>query len=486
MPSLINFAALSNVSPLVLRELRAESRRSVNFWLRVLAAAVMVVAFVGFAVSTEIEQSRWGPSLFEVLTRGLLFAIWIVVPLMTADCISSEKREGTLGLLFLTPLKIQDVLLGKAATHILRATTVVLAALPLVVLPLVLGGVSAEQLVTAIGILVNALLLGIAAGLYSSAKGGSAIQVMVWAECYAFLLAVASLIWNILMRAFPTHDLIIRMLLNVLFSVVFFYAMLTASIDVLRETWDKDVAAVERPQWVAMFSDSSFWQSVFHWERGRTLDRNPIAWLQEYSWTARLTKWGWLIGLLVAEFFLLLGFPGLQSHLTIVLSLGVAFSATWSFRRERQTGLLEILLVTPLSVRQLAGGRLWGIFSHFSPALAVLALCWNADRLLSPKAFGANALSIVLPNPMTFVGLMVLGLYLSLWRLNFLVSWMATWTLGFLLPTVIAIALSRSGNFRPGIVIAVTSVFQFFIALAGWVLLERNMRGRRFINGALW
>jgi ABC-type Na+ efflux pump permease subunit len=70
------------------------------------------------------------------LNRTLLFAFWVLVPLMTADCVSREKREGTLGLLFLTPLTVFDVIAGKAAIHVLRALTLFLAALPLLGLPL--------------------------------------------------------------------------------------------------------------------------------------------------------------------------------------------------------------------------------------------------------------------------------------------------------------------------------------------------------------
>jgi len=115
-----------------------------------------------------------------------------------------------------------------------------------------------------------------------------------------------------------------------------------------------------------MFSGSDFWQTIFHWERSKTLDRNPMAWLQEYSWTARLTKWGWCLAVFVAEVFVMFIFPGWQPQLTTAVSLGVAFSATGSFRRERQSGLLEILLVTPLSVRQLMVGRLWNFQSFLS------------------------------------------------------------------------------------------------------------------------
>jgi ABC-type Na+ efflux pump permease subunit len=474
---------VTNALPLVGRELRAESRRPINYGLRVLTAAVVVSVFGAFTATTELAASQLGAALFEVLRQALLLAVWIIVPMMTADCISREKREGTLGLLFLTPLTVLDVMMGKAAMHVLRAATLLLASVPVLVLPFVLGGVVWQQVVMAVAAIASALLLGIAAGLYASAKGGSAIQVMVMAEGYALFLAVGLGIVQRLSGAVADTSvwgLLWQVGTTVGFTLVVFPMAIGASVRVLRETWDQDSAAPERPKWVMMFSDSEFWQTIFHWERSRTLDHNPMAWLQEYSWTARLTKWGWCLALLVTEFFMLFVSPGGQPQLTTVLSLGVAFSATGSFRRERQSGLLEILLVTPLSVRQLMAGRLWGIFSHFCPALAVLVVCWNGDRLLNHHEFQANPLALVVPNPLAFVALMVVGLYLSLWRLNFLVVWLLAWTLAFFMPAFCAVTLGRFEVMHPIKIVALTSAFQVALAAACWFLLRRNMEQRRF------
>jgi hypothetical protein len=195
-----------------------------------------------------------------------------------------------------------------------------------------------------------------------------------------------------------------------------------------------------------------------------------------------LTKWGWFLALLVAEDLILFDFPGWQPQLTTVLSLGVAFSATGSFRRERQSGLLEILLVTPLSVRQLMVGRLWGIFSHFVPALALLMVCWNGDRLLNPREFYANPFVFVYPNPLAFLALMVVGLYLSLWRLNFLVVWLLAWALAFFIPAFSAVGLGRFEGMQPMKIFALTSAFQVALAAACWFLLRRDMEQRRFLT----
>ncbi len=476
---------MSNALPVVVRELRAESRRPINYGLRMLTAAVIVSVFAGFLATTQLDTSQLGAALFEVLQQALWLAIWIIVPMMTADCISREKREGTLGLLFLTPLRVLDVIMAKAVTHVLRAATLLLASVPMLVLPFVLGGVVWQQDVMAIARIANALLLGMAAGLFASAKGGSAIQVMVMAECYALFLAAASGVIQYLSASVASGGLLgwlWRIETTIGFTLVVFPLVIAASVRVLRDTWDQDSAAPEQPKWVAIFSDSEFWQTVFRWERSRTLDRNPMAWLQEYSWTARLTKWGWFLALLVAEDLILFDFPGWQPQLTTVLSLGVAFSATGSFRRERQSGLLEILLVTPLSVRQLMVGRLWGIFSHFVPALALLMVCWNGDRLLNPREFYANPFVFVYPNPLAFLALMVVGLYLSLWRLNFLVVWLLAWALAFFIPAFSAVGLGRFEGMQPMKIFALTSAFQVALAAACWFLLRRDMEQRRFLT----
>jgi ABC-type transport system involved in multi-copper enzyme maturation permease subunit len=52
-------------------------------------------------------------------------------PLLTADCISQEKREGTLGLLFMTQLTASGIVFGKSLIHGLRSLTLLLGMLPI-------------------------------------------------------------------------------------------------------------------------------------------------------------------------------------------------------------------------------------------------------------------------------------------------------------------------------------------------------------------
>ncbi|MCX6923114.1 MAG: hypothetical protein NT154_07885, partial [Verrucomicrobia bacterium] len=357
--------------------------------------------------------------------------------------------------------------------------------------PLVLGGVDWRSVLMTTASQANAVLLGIAAGLYASTRGGSTIQVMVLAEGLALGLAVflnfilAPLSW--VMAGGPRGPawLVVFAGMSGCCSVALFILILYASVRRLRATWQDESPASEQPRWVKIFSSSEFWRSFFRWDTSRTLDRNPMAWLQEYSWTARLTKWGWLAVVLLTEFILLTGSIVSRSSsgqplLTVALGLGIAFSAVGSFRREQESGLLELLLVTPLSVRQLLGGRFWGICCHYLPALAVLWVGWMGDRALNPMRFGNGFMAAMVPHPVAFLLLIVLGLYLSLSRLNFFLAWLLTWAIGFAVPIIGRTGLDRFTGADPWVAFGLSLTFQLTLAALMWFLLYRKVRQREF------
>jgi ABC-type Na+ efflux pump permease subunit len=455
----------------------------------VLAAGVLILVFASTMLTAQLNLSQLGAALFSVVNQAFLVALWILVPLMTADCVSREKREGTLGLLFLTPLTVLDVIAGKAAIHVLRALTLFVAALPVLGLPLVLGGVDWRWVLMAAVDQANTVLLGIAAGVYASTRGGTTIQVMVLAEAWAWGFAAVSavlsfLLWHVL--AVAPMGLAVYMAVRVFWSLLISGWFLWASVHRLRATWQDEAAAPEQPRWVKFFSTSDFWQSFFRWDKSRTLDRNPMAWLQEYSWTARLTKWGWFLLVLLAEFILSTSddssrSPLWQPAVALALGLGVAFGAVGSFRREQETGLLELLLVTPISVRQFLGGRVWGLCCHYLPAVAALWAGWAGDRLLNPKLFHGDFIAAMAPNPLAFISLMMVGLYLSLGRLNFFLAWFLTWIVGFALPILGRIGLVRLAGAEPSVAVWFPLTFQLGLAVLMWLLLLARVRQREFL-----
>jgi len=477
-----------NAGAVLHRELRAESRRPANYWLRVLAASTLVLVAANLLLGPQPGLARLGPILFDALHRSFVFALWTLVPMMTADCVSREKREGTLGLLFLTPLSMLDVIAGKAALHVLRALTLFLAALPVLGLPLVLGGVSWPDLSVSTAHQTNAVLLSIGAGIYASTKGGTAIQAMVRAELYALGLACVSSIWTQplwgIAAKYPAH-LPWAIGVTLLLSLIVLGVLMKLGEDRLQQTWQDEPAAPEQPGWVELFSSSQFWRDFFYWDKSQTLDRNPIAWLQEYSWTARLTKWGWCLLALAIQWFVLTQWDPRRAPVSRFLigagfALVVAFTSVASFRREQQTGLLELVLVTPVSIRQLLRGRLWGIGCHFFPAVAMLCIGWIGDRLFYPDLYRAGPLKLAFPNPLALVCVMVVGLYFSLCRLNFFLAWLSTWLVAFVLPTIIMLGLGPFAGLGQSMALLLPSAFQAWLAVTLWVLLKAKVRLRSF------
>src|SRR5689334_3524305 len=102
--------------PVIARELRASSRQTFTYYLRVFGAGALLAASALFGLNHGFD-SNVGERLFGSLHLTMFWAIWLLVPLLTADCISRERREGTLGLLFLTPLKGPDIVLAKSVAH---------------------------------------------------------------------------------------------------------------------------------------------------------------------------------------------------------------------------------------------------------------------------------------------------------------------------------------------------------------------------------
>ena len=109
--------------PIVARELRVSARRRGTYWTRVGASLLAMLTMLWLLVVTAAGSAvaSQGKVLFDVLS-GFAFAFALLVGVrITSDCLSSEKREGTIGLLFLTDLKGYDIILGKLASSSLTA-----------------------------------------------------------------------------------------------------------------------------------------------------------------------------------------------------------------------------------------------------------------------------------------------------------------------------------------------------------------------------
>jgi len=139
-----------------------------------------------------------GSQLLDPMNSLVLVAIWLLAPFLTADCLSWERRHGTLGILLLTPLRAADVVLAKFIVHGWQSAWVYLAGLPLLMLPIMMGGVTPIDALHAVLTNSAAILMGLSAGLVASSLWDGPRAVLIGAAgctvATAFVLAAVSAI----------------------------------------------------------------------------------------------------------------------------------------------------------------------------------------------------------------------------------------------------------------------------------------------------
>src|SRR5712671_637895 len=157
--------------PIVERELRVAARRRTTYALRLLAAAAALAVTLWLCLLPTAGQppTVLGKTLFTALSIMAFAYSLLIGPFITADCISSEKREGTLGLLFLTDLRGFDVVLGKWAATSLAAFYGLVAVLPALAIPMLIGGVTPGEYTRTALAVINAILFSLTAGMFVSA-----------------------------------------------------------------------------------------------------------------------------------------------------------------------------------------------------------------------------------------------------------------------------------------------------------------------------
>lgn len=151
------------------RELRVAARTRSNHWLRVVGAGVVLYALGAIQNQSLYSIQGAGQGIFRGLNWLLAGFIWLVAPVMTSDCLSREKRDGTLPLLFLTSLRPMELVLAKSFVHFLRAGMLLMSSVPILLIPVLFGGVSGIDAVRAMLLHIAALFLALTSGLTASA-----------------------------------------------------------------------------------------------------------------------------------------------------------------------------------------------------------------------------------------------------------------------------------------------------------------------------
>jgi len=400
------------ILPIVERELRVTARQHATYWVRLgLALGTILVGAVIFVLTFSLPPAQTGRYIFEWLAGVLLVYCLAYGRRSTADCLSVEKREGTLGLLFLTDLKGHDVVLGKLVATSVRGFYGLLAVFPVLAIPLLLGGITSGEFWRMALVLIDTFLFSLAIGILGSALSRDQQRAMAANLALVLLLMVAPAVCRYALDYVAPG---LRKLPQLLFScpVYAFYLCDDAHYSMASDHFWWSVSVIHGLTWLLVLaagliaprswqdrpsrSEKGRWRKLWHaWRHGpvaergafrrRTLDANAFYWLAArarnkpvHVWTflACIAVW-WLVCWAVS------GHVWLDPSVAVLTALMLNFTfkvwlaieAGQQLAEDRRTGAFELLLSVPLTVHDIVRGQLLALRRQFFwPLLGVLGV----------------------------------------------------------------------------------------------------------------
>ncbi len=418
--------------PIVARELRVLSRRRSTYWVRTGAALAVIVIGTWFFLMMQREAPQTvAQVLFGILTgSAILYCLFSGVR-STSDSLSQEKREGTLGLLFLTDLKGYDVVFGKLVATSVNGLYGVLAVVPMLAVPLLMGGITLPEFGRMALVAINTLFLSLTFGMCVSAMSHSAQKAALTTMLLVLFIAAvfpALGAWVAYLsqprrfdaRLFlpsPGYAYFLAWDTNYKTGFKLFWwslgvvhalgwvALALASI-IAPRSWKDKPAGVQKLRWRERMKVWSYGNLVERKAfRTRLLNINAFFWL---AGRARLKPalvwavlgligcaWAWGFARFRREWlnegtYILTGII-----LTLLLKGWFASEAGRQLAEDRKSGALELLLSTPLTVRDILSGQLLSLMRQFFAPIILILLVellflvagfrnveWENDRAL--------------------------------------------------------------------------------------------------------
>ena len=508
--------------PIVQRELLIASK-GLGSWLWRWIVATVAVCFGVFwlFLNSGASKAMQGDVFFVIMswscfTYCLLAGLWT-----TTDTLTREKADGTLGLLFLTDLRGYDVVLGKMFSGSLRSFYGVLAVLPVLALPLLMGGVTNAQFWRTVFALLNILIFSLSCGIFFSAICRRTSQSIFFTLLLLLSITLAPLIYfwmggtnetfSLTSPAFAIYRAYVPLIGPALpglgwyplwigcglFTSICFLVL--ASWIVPKSWQDREFSCRKKS------FKSSYGTAVGRRNRRRNLDSNPVSWLVNRTASMRQSRI-FLILYIAVTCLAITVYSSLDGRVeppVIITGISLLWLGSLWFRIDltrhtvssiseaKECGALEQILVTPIDERQFRRGHframasfwLWPLISLIMAPILFIFI----QALMHPEILDESGLIF----GMTFIGLMFAGLpllsfFLDIFALYFSGCWFALrnhsfgkayWkTFGFvyLLPTIGSIFVCFIGQF----VWLVTSTI--FIV---WPLTSLQGNFRRVVSG---
>jgi hypothetical protein len=345
--------------------------------------------------------------------------------LLTSDVLSSERREGTLGLLFLSRLTPFELLLGKLGSAGFSGLCALVAFLPILMLPVLMGGVTGGEVVRNALVLFDTLFLALAAGLWASARAEESFS--------AARKAVVLMVLLVLLPALPEG--VFRAVGNSTSGVGLFSPLITlfdaddAGYHSALMRYCLSLVLVQATAWLLLRNAAVRLQKSLceEPEHGSGMGHaatmgsiaalprrlkplggaNPVEWLVGQQPEVRRTIWAagiisTLYSTLAWFFHRIVGFPAPDWYALLMWPAGLIVSLTNEgllaraasrfFYEAKRSGQLELLLTTPCGAQTIVSGQ-WRALLRLLRWPIGLSLAVGLVSLTSTLASGPEALT---------------------------------------------------------------------------------------------
>jgi hypothetical protein len=465
-------------------------------WLTALGGMLLLVFVVSIIEEVPgrvgLVVFHWFHYLWGAMLLGL--GVWLTLPTLV-----TEREEGTLGLLFMTRLKPFEVVMGKGMGIALRAGVLWLTAVPVSMVPLVMGAVSAVDLILCTAIDFALLSSGLSVGLLFSAsarnpdaarRGGWGIALSVGVLVLGGLGFVRSVFSRLPQIAIDILCILYGFGFGLLVALV---AVVSAGI-ILTRRWNElespppPLKDGEEPDWIEVEEEA--WREAWRVGPGRRLRaRWPLGWLRLREAGQVETFWIWP---LVVLGFWIAAYIGGKPVLAVVaggsVALGLSIQSASGYRQEIRSGALELLMTTPVRTasyflnRVCLGLREFGLALLLHGVLSVLAI-WVWGSIGQPYDGGWPWMPTLRPELLLWPLLAVFaspaaGLLTSARLANLPAAIACSVVLGLLFPTLGGVAHSWLGWSRA----PVACLMGAYLVQAAWMIhaVIRELHSREF------
>lgn len=409
-----------------------------------LVCTAWLILFGSQPIRTLGDLARFGAAIFGLLAPVQLALGIGFSALLTAAAVAQEKDRRTLDLLLMTRMTNSELVVGKLLASMLTVLVLILAGVPLFLLLALLGGVSHGQIARVFGVTLAAAVaagsLGSTIALWREKTfqtlAMTALALMLWllfGEGLAAAgddeasLALGASAANWATAVSPLRAIFAAAAPRTTFTPMFagapwlgspsdLFTIAAAALALglnllaisLVRVWNPTREA--RPQTAdeshdALAADPAAPRDV-HAAPGRTKEvwDNPILWREICTWAygkkvafiklaylAIFAACSWaMYGVLRAEAAPAIGgaLPAAAQTIVPLLVLGLVLVnalAVTSITNERDSGALDLLLVTDLTPKEIIFGKLGGVLYNAKEMIVLPALlcvaCWWYERI---------------------------------------------------------------------------------------------------------